>query len=75
MADPKLIIGEFERVSKSVLEMLQSGVLLTGVQENTLVDTIHDLQMGYGEWMRHTTQKQQSFPPDVPRYGIDPQNQ
>jgi len=36
MADPKLIIGEFERVSKSVLEMLQSGVLLTGVQENTL---------------------------------------
>ena len=68
MTDPESIIREFERVSKSVIEMLQSGVLLTGVQENTLVDTIHDLQMGYGEWMRHTTQKEQSFPPDEPRY-------
>ena len=75
MADPESMIVEFERASKSVLEMFQGGVLLTGNQENTLVDTIHDLQMGYGEWMRHTTQKQQSFPPDVPRYGIDPQNQ
>jgi hypothetical protein len=75
MADPESMIVEFERASKSVLEMFQGGVLLTGNQENTIVDTIHDLQMGYGEWMRHTTQKQQSFPPDVPRYGIDPQNQ
>jgi hypothetical protein len=47
--------------------MLQEGVFLNGYQENTLVDTIHDLQIGYGEWLRHTTQKEQSFPPDLPR--------
>jgi restriction endonuclease Mrr len=67
MHDPESMIVEFERMSQLVLEMLHRGVLLTGIQENTLVDTIHDLQMGYGEWLRHTTQKEQSFPPDQPR--------
>jgi|GEM_PF-1891330 hypothetical protein len=67
MLDPESTIREFERLSKSVLEMLQEGVFLNGYQENTLVDTIHDLQIGYGEWLRHTTQKEQSFPPDLPR--------
>ena len=67
MLDPESTIREFERLSKSVLEMLQEGVFLNGNQENTLVDTIHDLQIGYGEWSRHTTQKEQSFPPDLPR--------
>ncbi len=38
MTDPESVIGEFEKVSKSVLEMLQQGVLLTGNLENTLVD-------------------------------------
>jgi hypothetical protein len=67
MIDTEFKIGEFERVSKSVLEMLQRGVLLTGAQENTLVDTIHDLRMGYGEWLKRTPQKEQSYPPDKPR--------
>lgn len=67
MIDTESQIGEFERVSKSVIEMLQRGVLLTGAQENTLVDTIHDLQMGYGEWLKQTPQKEQSYPPDSPR--------
>jgi hypothetical protein len=67
MIDTESQIGEFERVSKSVLEMLQHGVLLTGAQENTLVDTIHDLQMGYGEWLKQTSQKEQSYPPNAPR--------
>ena len=70
MPDPEMIIGEFERVSKSVLELLQRGVLLTGNQENTVVDTIHDLQMSYGEWLRRTPQKEQSFPPDEPRLPV-----
>lgn len=70
MSDPGSLIGEFERVSKSVLEMLQREVFLTGVQENTLVDTIHDLEMGYGHWMRRTAQKEQSFPPDEPRLPV-----
>ena len=60
-------IREFERVSKSILEMLQHGALLTGEQENTLVDTIHDLQMGYGEWLKQTPQKEQSYPPEKPK--------
>ena len=59
-------IREFERVSKSVLEMLERGVLLTGPQENTLVDTIRDLGLGYGEWLKKTPQKEQSYPPDDP---------
>jgi hypothetical protein len=67
MIDTESQISEFERVSKSVLEMFQRGVLLTGAQENTLVDTIHDLQMGYGEWLKRTSQKEQSYPPDAPR--------
>ena len=67
MIDTETKIGEFERVSKSVLEMLQRGVLLTGAQENTLVDTIHDLGIGYGEWLKQTSQKEQSYPPDEPR--------
>jgi hypothetical protein len=63
MIDTESQIGEFGKVSKSVLEMLQRGVLLSGAQENTLVDTIHDLQMGYGEWLKQTSQKEQSYPP------------
>lgn len=58
---------DFERVSKSILEMLERGVLLTGDQENTLVDTIRDLGLGHGEWLRKTPQKEQSYPPDESR--------
>jgi hypothetical protein len=45
--------------------MLERGVLLTGPQENTLVDTIRDLGLGYGEWLKKTPQKEQSYPPDT----------
>jgi hypothetical protein len=66
MMDTESKIRDFERVSKSVLGMLESGVLLTGPQENTLVDTIRDLGLGYGEWLKKTPQKEQSYPPDTP---------
>jgi hypothetical protein len=66
MMDTESKIREFEKVSKAVLEMLQGGVQLTGPQENTLVDTIRDLGLGYGEWLKHTPQKEQSYPPDEP---------
>ena len=66
MIDTESKIQDFERVSKAILEMLQRGVLLTGSQENTLVDTIRDLGLGYGEWLKKTPQKEQSYPPDEP---------
>jgi hypothetical protein len=66
MMDTESKIREFERVSKVILEILQEGVLLTGPQENILVDTIRDLGLGYGEWLKHTPQKEQSYPPDEP---------
>jgi len=57
-------IDEFQRVAQSILELFQSGEQLTGEQENTLIDTIHALQMEYNDWMM-TRQplKEQSFPP------------
>ncbi len=66
MNDTESKVREFETVSKAILEMLERGVLLTGPQENTLVDTIRDLGLGYGEWLKKTPQKEQSYPPDMP---------
>jgi hypothetical protein len=66
MSDTESKVREFETVSKAILEMLERGVLLTGPQENTLVDTIRDLGLGYGEWLKKTPQKEQSYPPDMP---------
>lgn len=65
MTDTEAQTGEFERAATSILELLRQGALFTGRQENTLVDTIHDLKMGYGEWLRQTPQKEQSYLPDV----------
>ena len=66
MNDTESKVREFETVSNAILEMLERGVLLTGPQENTLVDTIRDLGLGYGEWLKKTPQKEQSYPPDMP---------
>lgn len=67
MIDTESKIREFETVSKAILEMLERGVPLTGDQENTLVDTIRDLGLGYGEWLKKTPQKEQFYPPDETR--------
>ncbi len=37
---------------------------LNGPAGNTLIDTIHDLQMGYNEWLMRQPLKEQTFPPD-----------
>lgn len=37
---------------------------LNGHQENILIDTIHDLQIGYTEWLTRQPLNGQSFPPD-----------
>ena len=42
-------IDEFQRAAQSILELFQAGELLTGEQENTLVGTIHDLQVEYND--------------------------
>lgn len=39
----KKIDKKFHRTAKSILEMFQVGEILTGHQENILIDTIHDL--------------------------------
>jgi hypothetical protein len=59
MMDLESQMRNFESVSRSILDMLNSGVLLTGPQEKTLGDTIRDLRLGYGEWLRNTPQKLQ----------------
>ena len=64
ISDKESRIDEFQRTAKSILELFQTGVLLTGTQENTLIDMIHDLQMGYNEWLTRQPLKEQSFPPD-----------
>ena len=62
--DMERTIEEFQRAAKSVLELFQAGVLLSGRQETILIDAIHDLQMGYNEWLTRQPLKEQSFPPD-----------
>jgi hypothetical protein len=46
MSEKESRIEEFHRAAKSILELFQAGEVLTGRQENTLIDTIHDLQDG-----------------------------
>ena len=64
MSEKESRIEAFHRAAKSILELFQAGEVLTGRQENTLIDTIHDLQMGYNEWLMRQPIKEQSFPPD-----------
>lgn len=64
MSEKEKRIEEFHRAAKSILELFQAGEVLTGHQENILIDTIHDLQMGYTEWLMRQPLKEQSFPPD-----------
>ena len=57
-------IDEFQRAAQSIVELFQAGEQLTGEQEKTLVDTIHDLQVEYDDWMlTRQPLKEQSFPP------------
>jgi hypothetical protein len=64
MSEKEKTIEEFHRAAKSVSELFQAGEVLTGRQENTLIDTIHDLQIGYTEWLTRQPLKEQIFPPD-----------
>ena len=64
LKDKESRIDEFQRAAQSILELFQAGELLTGEQENTLVGTIHDLQVEYNDWMlTRQPLKEQSFPP------------
>jgi len=57
-------IEHFHRAAQLILELLRSGEPLTGEQENTLNDTIHELQVQYSEWLLcRQPVKEQSFPP------------
>jgi hypothetical protein len=57
-------IDEFQRAAQSILELFQSGEELTGEQENTLIGTIHGLQVEYNDWMlTRQPVKEQTFPP------------
>ncbi|MEP6888136.1 MAG: hypothetical protein ABI945_07405 [Nitrospirales bacterium] len=64
MSEKEVRIEAFHRAAKSILGLFQAGEILTGRQENTLIDTIHDLQMGYNEWLMRQPLKEQTFPPD-----------
>jgi hypothetical protein len=64
MSEKESRIEAFHRAAKSIVELFEAGELLTGQQENTLIDTIHDLQMGYTKWLTRQPLKEQSFPPD-----------
>ena len=64
MSEKEKTIEECHRAAKSVSELFQAGEVLTGRQENTLIDTIHDLQIGYTEWLTRQPLKEQIFPPD-----------
>jgi hypothetical protein len=64
MSEKEKRIEEFHRAAKSILELFQAGEILTGYQENILIDTIHDLQIGYTEWLTRQPLKEQTFPPD-----------
>ncbi|WP_447980416.1 hypothetical protein [Candidatus Nitrospira bockiana] len=57
-------IQEFGRGARALLELLERGEALTGVQENTVIDTIHALQLAYNDWFRRQPHKEQSFPAD-----------
>lgn len=64
MSEKDKRIEEFHRAGKSIVELFQAGELLTGHQENILIDTIHDLQIGYTVWLARQPLKEQTFPPD-----------
>lgn len=57
-------IEEFHRAATSILKLFQAGEVLTVHQENTLIDTIHNLQIGCTEWLRRQPLKEQTFSPD-----------
>ena len=64
LKDKESRIDEFQRAAQSIVELFQAGEPLTGEQEKTLVDTIHDLQVEYDDWMlTRQPLKEQSFPP------------
>ena len=57
-------IDEFQRAARPIFELFQCGEQLTAEQENTLIGTIHDLQMEYNDWMlTRQPLKEQCFPP------------
>jgi hypothetical protein len=64
MSEKEKRIEEFHRAAKSILEVFQAGEVLTGPQENILIDTVRDLQLGYTEWLPRQPLKEQTFPPD-----------
>lgn len=45
------------------LRIVSGGRSLIGPAGNTLIDTIHDLQMGYTKWLTRQSLKEQSFRP------------
>ena len=49
LKDKESRIDGFQRAARSILELFQAGEPLTGEQEKTLVDTIHDLQVEYDD--------------------------
>ena len=62
MSEKEGRIEAFHRAAKSIFGLFQAGEVLSGRQENTLIDTIHDLQLGYTKWLTRQPLKEQSFP-------------